>query len=167
MRSIILCLFLASASRGGVEFDPIALAMDALTAQGIPPPAGYDVRPARPGELKGTEIAHTFPDEGAIAVDLRSIGLNANCSQELIDLVAAVLVHEYQHCGGDGNNSQCDHQGVYGQGLDFLCELIEQRESEGECTDGLCALNRLWTDRYNTIPCDPSPPKRFPCNACG
>lgn len=160
-----------------IQFDPVGQAVQRLEQQGTPPPPGYSVTEAAPGSLKPSEIAHTDPENKTIEVDGHKMEqVYGTVGDELVAAVCSVLSHEYEHTEENGNpsvppatgynNDLCSHQGTYGQQIDRLCELIEQRQQAGKSTDGLCNMNRDLVNIHNGVPCVPQPPKKFPCNAC-
>lgn len=184
-----MCLVVAACSIVGAlasaQFDPIPLAIAELTGAGCPPPSGYSIGRAEPGSLPPTTLGRTDSEEKTIEIDLGKVGHFINHTgggedSEIIAIVKELLWHEYQHTEAYGSpsippatgygNDICGHVDIYADSVSWTCETIEQRQSDDEGTESLCALNRTLVDVYNgsAALCTSPPPRDrlFPCGAC-
>lgn len=186
LTAILLLALPALAVGGAPGYDPLALAVDALSQMGMPPPPGYVIREARTGELGGVP-ARVDHDEPAIIVDVAGAidALAANGSagpSALVALLMMFLWHEYHHCDGydlpghpaepSRYNDLCGHFDLGGASIDFLCERICS-ETDPDAKAALCVTHNSLTDNYNAglvvrnRRCSPALGRKFLCPCCG
>ena len=143
--------------------DTLGTAMANLESEGFAAPPGWTIREAPEGALPAGRLAQTDHETGEILVDLDQIEAGTENAgeggQALNDVVEAVLHHEYHHTdaygtpssdppGGYGNE-RCQHAQIYSDGLDRLCEVIQERKQSGGKFQTLCNLHHDWTNTYN------------------
>jgi hypothetical protein len=141
----------------------------------MPPPAGYSIRAAKNGELGPTELGSTNSEAKTIKIDLGKLANELIDSQgsdveEFVGLSEVILIHDCGHTPDYGTpfapsapgygNDPCQHEALYGDAIDWLCELIEQRQGEGGTTETLCKLSHTSCGIHNAIWCLPPPPKK-------
>jgi hypothetical protein len=156
-----------------VSYDPIALAVQGLQADGMPPPVGYTIRIARSGELKNGEAAHTDSDAHTIIVDISKVAAIVQAESETFPLtwleaLQIILWHEYFHTADYGEpsappaglppgnpnptgygNGVCSHVRLYGATIDELKVRISALADGGEIKT-LCQLLGVWLQAYNS-----------------
>jgi len=146
----------------GSLYDPLGLAIEALEAEGFPPPAGYSITEAKPGSL-GDIPATTNSDEKTIKVDVATtIEVMENYGNATPDAVIATLMvylrHEYHHTedygtptvGGGGGYARdfCGHADILDDDFVFECSLI-CAEADPEVKAALCLHYAGLVEQYN------------------
>lgn len=177
---------------GTWSYDPLTLAVEALTLEGMPPPQGWTIREAGSGEL-GRVPAKVDHEEQTILVDVaRALdALKANGSTDpgaLVAYLKMLLWHEYHHTDAydlphpddpdlphpdapSRYSDPCGHFDLGGASLDYLCGQICSEE-DPVVKAALCETHDAMTESYNgkllarNKMCSPALNRKFLCSCC-
>lgn len=184
------CFFLMAANRPLIAFvspsyDPLALAVAELEAEGYPKPEGFEVVEVEPG-THGDALGHTDTDDKEIEIDVAGMislmeGNGSASPPAVIGALKMLLRHEYHHTEDYGeptpdpggySNGICAHMDLLETDLDYYCNYLICEEPDAEARDAMCEHHNDLTDLYNGYlvlrnnRCPGAKNRRFACPCC-